>query len=117
MPFLLLSLTTPFPQSGSLQPSVPATEDPLPKPVGSWSPSAFCPVPSGGSSSFTLILVLTWLTLNRWSLVTAAFPTLGISYLLLPFLIPFGFMGRGSIRGPGQPLGGHREMLDNVPVF
>lgn len=64
MPFLLLSLTTLFPQSGSLQPSVPATEDPLPKPVGSWSPSGLCPVPPRGSSSFTLILVLTWLTLT-----------------------------------------------------
>lgn len=49
MPFLLLSLTTSsFPQSGSLLPSVPATQDPLPEPVCSWSPSGFCPVPSQG---------------------------------------------------------------------
>lgn len=48
MPFLLLSLTALFPQSGSLRPSVPATEGPLPKPVGSWSPSGFRPVPSQG---------------------------------------------------------------------
>lgn len=47
MPFLLLSLTTLFPQSGSGA-SVPATEDPLPKPVGSWSPSGLWPVPSQG---------------------------------------------------------------------
>lgn len=105
MPFLLLSLTTPFPRSGALQPSVPATEDPLPKPVGSWSPSAFCPVPSGGSSSFTLILVLTWLTLNRWSPVTAAFPTLGISYLRFPSLFPLVLWGEEASGGQASRLG------------
>lgn len=63
MPFLLLSLTTSsFPQSGSLLPSVPATQDPLPKPVCSWS--LFALSHPRGSSSFILILVFTWLTLS-----------------------------------------------------
>lgn len=34
--------------SGSLQPSVPATQDPLPEPGCSWSPSGLCPVPPQG---------------------------------------------------------------------
>jgi len=49
--------------------------------------------------------------------MTEAFPVLGISCLLPPLLIPFGFVGRGEESGPGQQLGGHRETLDNVPVF
>lgn len=38
--------------------------------------------------------------------MTRAFPTLGISYFLPPFLIPFSFVGRGEAsRGQARSLG------------
>lgn len=61
-----------------------------------------CPAPTHprGSSSFTLILPRARLApSHRRFPVTEAFPTLGISYLPPPLLIPFGFVGRGEASG------------------
>lgn len=81
----------------------------------------FPPTYPRGSSSLTRIVPCACLSHSHrpWSLVTEAFPTLVI-FCLLPHPPPYSlwFCGeRGSITGPGQKLGGHWEILDNVPVF
>lgn len=100
---MLLSLAASFPRSCSLQPSLPATQDPLPEPGCSWSLSLLCPDPlhptPGEVAASPDSSLCSPGSLTGGLLMTEAFPTLGISCFLLPLLIPFGFVGRGEESG------------------
>lgn len=99
MPFLLLSFTASFPHSGSLQPLflLPRilflSQDTLGHPLG------FALSHPRGSSRFPLSPCARLAHAHRWSLVTIAFPILGISYLCLASLFPLVSWGEGKHQG------------------